>query len=238
MVIRVVVADDHSVVRAGIAMLMEAEDGLQVVGEAADGREAIELVRDLAPNIVVMDVRMRGVDGVTATREITSCPRPESVDTVKVLALTMFDTDDTLFDMLRAGASGFILKDAAASDLPAAIRAVASGKAWLDPSVTGRVISEIASRPSATALVAPLFERLTERELEILTLMAQGLSNAEIAQRCFITEGTVKTHVSRLLLKLEARDRTQAVILVYQANRTSPSIFDRAHGLTPRPITP
>jgi DNA-binding NarL/FixJ family response regulator len=219
MTIRVVVADDQAVVRAGIAMLVTVEDDLQVVGEAADGRQAVDLARDLVPDVVIMDVRMPFVDGVAATREIVALRPAESVDAVKVLALTMFDADDAVFDMIRAGASGFILKDAAASDLPMAVRMVASGNAWLDPSVAGRGISEVAARPAVTCLTAPRFDRLTERERHILALMAQGLSNAEIAEHCFVTEGTVKTHVSRLLLKLEVRDRTQAVILAYQAGR-------------------
>jgi len=215
--IRIVVADDHQVVRAGFAALLDTQPDFSVVGTACDGAEAIVLGRDLRPDVVLMDVRMPGVDGIEATRQLavgqSGGPR--------VLILTTFDLDDYVYDALRAGASGFLLKDVTAERLFDAVRVVAAGEALLAPAVTRRLISEFARmRPSVSA--RPVLAALTPREVEVLSLVAEGLSNQQIAVRLVVTEETVKTHVSRVLHKLGLRDRTQAVIAAYESGLVVP----------------
>jgi DNA-binding NarL/FixJ family response regulator len=209
--IKVLVADDQVLVRAGFRQLLEREADLDVVGEAADGLEAVELARRVHPDVVVMDIRMPNLDGLEATRRLrTGQPGP------RVLVLTTFDLDEYVFEALRAGASGFLLKDAAPEELVSAVRLVAAGEALLAPSVTRRVIEEFA-RTTAPAPVNPGLDELTAREREVLLLVARGLSNAEIARELFLTQGTVKTHVAHILRKLDARDRVQAVIVAYES---------------------
>ena len=221
MSIRVLLVDDHALVRTGFRMVLDSEPDLEVVGEAADGHQAIHSAARLAPDVVLMDVRMPGLDGIAATRAIVDAggdgdgavpPAP------KVLILTTFDLDEYVFDSLTAGASGFLLKDVPPEQLVAGIRAVAGGDALLAPAVTRRLIDEFvqAGRRRTTSPPAALDE-LTPRELEVLGLVAQGLSNAEIATALVVEETTVKTHVSRLLAKLGLRDRVQAVVLAYES---------------------
>jgi len=214
-VIRVLIADDQSLVRTGFRLILSGEAEIEVVGEARDGGEAAVLAAELEPDVVLMDVRMPGVDGIEATRRIVvgeTSPR--------VLVLTTFDLDDIVYDALRAGASGFLLKDAPEERLLTAIQVVAEGGSLFAPSVTRRLIDEF-SRRAPTAPPAALSE-LTARELEVLRLLAQGLSNAEIASRLVVSEHTVKTHVARILQKLDLRDRTQAVVLAYESGVVRP----------------
>jgi len=215
---RVLVVDDEALLRTAFSSLINAEDDLEVVGEAADGRQAVEFTLRLAPDVVVMDVRMPVMDGIEATRQITSGARP---DTARVLILTTFDLDDYVFQALRAGASGFALKSRPLEELLSAIRTVADGDALLAPSVTRRLIAHFTGGIPAPAKVPRGMDDLTEREREVLSLVAQGLSNAEIAQTLRVSLPTAKTHVSRILTKLDARDRTQLVILAYQAGIVS-----------------
>jgi DNA-binding NarL/FixJ family response regulator len=218
-VIRVLLADDQPLVRAGLAMLLCAEPDVEVVGEAGDGVEAVELTRRLKPDVVLMDVRMPGMDGVTATRQLTAGPEPSDA---RVLILTTYHVDEAVYSALRAGASGFLLKDAAPQELLYAVRAVAAGEAWLDPAVARGLLDDLARRPEpATPSPAALAE-LTAREQEVLVLMAHGLSNAEIARRLVVGDATVKTHVGRVLMKLGLRDRTQAVVAAYQSGLVVP----------------
>jgi DNA-binding NarL/FixJ family response regulator len=214
-VIRVLIADDQVLVRTGFRLILGGEPGIEVVGEAGDGAEAAALAGELAPDVVLMDVRMPGVDGIEATRRIVvdeTSPR--------VLVLTTFDLDDIVYDALRAGASGFLLKDAPEERLLTAIQVVAEGGSLFAPSVTRRLIDEF-SRRTPTA-PPPALEELTARELEVLRLLAQGLSNAEIAAQLVVSEHTVKTHVARILQKLDLRDRTQAVVLAYESGVVRP----------------
>jgi DNA-binding NarL/FixJ family response regulator len=217
-VIRVVVVDDQAAVRAGFAALIAAEDQMQVAGEAGDGREAVNLVRRVLPQVVLMDIRMPRLDGLEATRLI--CADPSLGDT-RVLVLTTFDLDEYVYAALRAGASGFLLKDAGPTELLQAIRIVAAGNALLAPSITKRLIAEFASRPDPRQPPAELGE-LTEREHEILRLVAAGLSNTDIARRLVISPLTAKTHVSRVLRKLGCRDRAQLVSLAYESGLVRP----------------
>jgi DNA-binding NarL/FixJ family response regulator len=211
--IRVVLADDQALVRTGFRMILAETDDIEVVGEAGDGDEAVRVAAAADPDVVLMDVRMPHTDGIAATRRIRAAGAA-----ARVLILTTFDLDEYVYAGLRAGASGFLLKDALAPELVAAVRVVASGEAVVAPTVTRRLIERFigdepaTGRPSLTA-----FDVLTGREREVLTLIARGLANAEIAQRLFLSEGTVKTHVSRVLAKLGLRDRLQAVILAYEA---------------------
>jgi len=209
-VIRVVLADDQPLVRTGLRMILGAEEDLDVVGEAADGTEAVEVCAQERPDVVLMDVRMPGMDGIDATRAVTSADDPP-----RVLVLTTFDLDDVVYDALRAGASGFLLKDAPEERLTTAIRVVADGGSLFAPSVTRRLIEEF-SRRAAPEPAVPLGS-LTPRESEVLVLVARGLSNAEIATELFVSENTVKTHVARVLMKLGLRDRVQAVVLAYES---------------------
>jgi DNA-binding NarL/FixJ family response regulator len=214
MTIRVLVVDDEELVRTGLRLILDAEPDIGVVGTASDGRQAVAEVRRLCPDVVLMDIRMPGLDGLEATRRILTEPE---VPPCKVVILTTFDVDEHVYEALRAGASGFLLKDVPADQLAHAIRVAAAGEALLAPSVTRRLIAAFA-RPSAPAPVpvAGLSE-LTPREVEVLTLLAEGLSNAEIAARLFVGEATVKTHVARILTKLGVRDRVQAVIAAFRS---------------------
>lgn len=217
--IRIVVADDHQVVRAGFAALLDTQPDFMVVGTACDGAEAVTLGRELHPDVLLMDVRMPGTDGIEATRQLDA-GRP---GTPRVLILTTFDLDDYVFEALRAGASGFLLKDVTAERLFDAVRVVAAGEALLAPAVTRRLISEFARiRPIAPAAARPALATLTPRETEVLRLVAEGLSNQQIADRLVVTEETIKTHVSRVLHKLGLRDRTQAVIAAYESGLVIP----------------
>jgi DNA-binding NarL/FixJ family response regulator len=214
--IRVLIADDQALMRGGFRLILDAQDDIEVVGEAIDGRDAVEQFRRLGPDVVVMDVRMPAMDGIEATRRLTAGEHMP-----RVLILTTFDLDEYVYEALRAGASGFLLKDRPPEELVAAVRVVASGEALLAPSVTRRLIEEFASRPKAPT-PTPELEELTEREREVLVLMARGLSNAEIAGHLFIAETTVKTHVGRVLQKLQLRDRAQAVVLAYESGLVQP----------------
>jgi DNA-binding NarL/FixJ family response regulator len=221
MTISVVIAEDQPLVRAGISMLLSSEPGIEVVGEASDGREAITLASTLRPDIVVMDIQMPGMDGVSATRVLANDSSERDYLT-KVLVLTTFNDDEAVYGALRAGASGFLLKHAAPTDLIAAIRKIATGDAWIDPAVAGRVIAALATVKDANRVAPERIERLTPREREVLVLMAHGLSNGEIRDRLVVSEATVKTHVARVVMKTGSRDRTQAVVLAYQSGLVVP----------------
>ena len=210
----VLVVDDQALLRTAFSSLIDAEDDLEVVGEAADGRQAVELAASLAPDVVVMDVRMPVMDGIEATRLITA---DQGRSGGRVLILTTFDLDEYVFEALRAGASGFALKSRPLDELLNAIRTVAAGEALLAPSVTRRLIAHFAGQARTPARTPPGLAELTEREREVLSLVAEGLSNAELAQTLHVSLPTAKTHVSRILTKLGARDRTQLVILAYQS---------------------
>jgi DNA-binding NarL/FixJ family response regulator len=222
MKVSVLLADDQPLVRAGIAMLLSAESDIEVLAECSNGDEAIAQARTHQPDVVLMDVRMPGVDGVEATRVITSDGFAAREDRpVKVLILTTYHVDDTVYGALRAGASGFLLKDAAPAELVMAVQAVAAGEAWLDPAVARRLLDDFGTRPQQRA-TPPDMRTLTEREREVLVLAAGGLSNTEIAGKLFIGEATVKTHLGRVLMKLGVRDRTQAVVAAYQSGLVVP----------------
>jgi len=209
-VIRVLLADDQELVRSGFRLILELADGIEVVGEAADGREAVLLAKELEPDVVLMDVRMPELDGIEATRRL----RQAGLE-ARVLVLTTFDLDEYVYGALRAGASGFLLKDAPREQLVAAVRTAARGEALLAPAITQRLIERFVARP-APIEAAPALEHLSRRELEVLRLLARGLSNAEIARELWLGEATVKTHLSRVLAKLRLRDRVQAVVLAYE----------------------
>ena len=213
--IRVLVADDQALMRAGFRMILDAQDDIVVVGEAIDGEDAIRQFERVGPDVVVMDVRMPTMDGIEATRRLAAAEPP-----ARVLILTTFDLDEYVYEALRAGASGFLLKDRPPEELVAAVRVIASGEALLAPSVTRRLIEEFAKRSPAVA--ATELAELTERETEVLVLMARGLSNAEIATSLYVAETTVKTHVGRVLHKLRLRDRAQAVVLAYESGLVQP----------------
>ena len=215
----VLIVDDQALVRAGFRMILEAEEDMDVVGEAADGREAVAEARRLHPDVVLMDVRMPEVDGIEATRRLLG----EDGTAVKIVMLTTFDMDEYVYEALRAGASGFLLKDVPPEQLLDGIRAVARGDALLAPSVTRRVIEEFVRRPPASVrTLPPKLDELTVRELEVLKLIARGLSNAEIATELFVSETTVKTHVAHVLMKLHLRDRVQAVVAAYESGLVEP----------------
>jgi len=218
-VVRIVVADDHQVVRAGFAGLLETQPDFTVVGTAADGAAALRVCREHQPDVVLMDVRMPGMDGIEATRQLTRSGQ----DGPRVLILTTFDLDQYVFDALRAGASGFLLKDVTAERLFDAVRVIAAGEALLAPAVTRRLISEFAAlQPKRDTALTPGLASLTPRETQVLRLVAEGMSNQEIAARLVVTDETVKTHVSRVLSKLGLRDRTQAVVAAYESGLVVP----------------
>ncbi len=213
-VIKVGLADDQALVRSGFAALLDAEDDLQVAGEAADGNEAVLLARRERPDVLLMDIRMPGLDGIAATRLIAADPGLEGVH---VIILTTFELDEYIFEALRAGAAGFLVKDTDAAELLRAVRVVAAGDALLSPAVTRRLIAEFAARSAGAPEPAPGIDDLTAREREIVALVATGLSNAEIAGQVYVSQSTVKTHVARAMMKLRARDRAQLVVFAYQA---------------------
>jgi DNA-binding NarL/FixJ family response regulator len=221
-VIRVLLADDQAMVRAGLRVLLDSEPGIRVIAEAADGAEAVrrcvEGLPDAVPDVVLMDVRMPGTDGLEATRAITADPR---LDAVHVVVLTTFDLDEYVFEALRGGASGFLVKDAEPADLVRAVQVAASGEALLSPRATRRLMSEYAAR-ARTAPVSRELGLLTEREREVMALVAEGLSNDQIAERLVISPATAKTHVSRTMIKLNARDRAQLVVFAYESGLVRP----------------
>lgn len=217
--VRVLVADDQALVRGGFRVLLDSASDLEVVGEAADGAEAVALAHELAPDVVLMDIRMPVKDGIEATREIVADP---STAFTRVLILTTFDLDEYVYEALRAGASGFLLKDTDPAELLDAVRIIADGDALLAPSVTRRLIAEFARRPAHVHSQLAQIEQLTEREREVLVLIARGLSNSEIATELFISPATAKTHVSRVMMKLGARDRAQLVTMAYESGFVTP----------------
>jgi len=217
--IGVLIADDQALVRAGFRMVLEAEDDITVVGEAANGEQAVHGTRRLRPDVVLMDIRMPELDGIAATRQIA---RAEAEPTARVLILTTFDLDEYVYDALGAGASGFLLKDSPPEQLVTAIRVVAGGEALLAPSVTSRLIEQFARTRAARRDPPPGLDDLTPRELEVVKLVARGMSNAEIAAALVISDTTVKTHVARVLTKLGLRDRVQAVVVAYESGLVSP----------------
>ena len=223
MAIRVLLADDQPLVRAGLAMLLNAEPDIEVVAQAGDGAQAVEEAGRLQPDVVVMDVRMPVVDGVEATRQIAADGFSKNADRqVKVLILTTYHADETVYAALRAGASGFLLKDAAPEELTQAVQAVAGGEAWLHPAVARRLLDEFAARPDPHTPTPAEMQQLTAREREVLVLVAHGLSNGEIAVRLFVGEATVKTHLARVFVKLGLRDRAQAVVAAFQSGLVKP----------------
>lgn len=221
MTIRVLVCDDQALVRSGFRMILEARPDLEVVGEAEDGLQAVELAGQTDPDVILMDVRMPNLDGVEATRRIVGSGSP-----ARVIVLTTYDVDEHVYDAVRAGASGFLLKDVQPTQLVDAIRVVAAGDALLAPSVTRRLLDKFARSLSDRAPPPDALASLTEREIEVLRLLATGLSNAELAERLFVSEATVKTHVSSVLRKLGVRDRVQAVVLAYEAGLVRPASSD------------
>jgi DNA-binding NarL/FixJ family response regulator len=217
--IRVLVVDDQPLIRAGFHKMVEARPDLEVVGEAADGAEAVAQARRLGPDVVLMDIRMPTMDGLEATRQLAG---PGVANPTKVLILTTFDLDEYVYEALRSGASGFLLKDAPPEELAAAIRVIAAGEALLAPSVTRRLIQRFADQPPPKAVDAKALGRLTERETEVLRLLARGLSNTQIATELVVSETTVKSHVAHLLTKLGLHDRVQAVVLAYETGFVQP----------------
>lgn len=219
MSVRVLLVDDQALIRAGFRMILNAEKDIDVVGECADGTQAIDSVKRLKPDVVLMDIRMPEMDGIEATRRIT---QSDGDPMVRVLILTTFDLDEYVYDALRAGASGFLLKDVPADQLIQGIRLVASGDALLAPSVTRRLVEEFSKGPRAMQKPPAALEELTPRELEVFTLIARGMSNQEIAEELVVSGTTVKTHVARVLMKLGVRDRVQAVVLAYESGLVAP----------------
>jgi len=214
-VITVLIVDDQAMVRGGLRLILEAEDDINVIAEAENGEEGVRLARREKPDVVLMDVRMPVMDGLEATRQIT-----EQIERTRVIVLTTFDLDEYVYGALRNGASGFLLKDADGDQLVEAIRVIASGDALIAPSVTRRLISEFADRPALAEIKG--IDDLTEREVEVLGLVAKGLANAEIGETLFVSESTVKTHVSHILTKLQLRDRVQAVVAAYESGLATP----------------
>ena len=217
--IRVAVADDHALVRAGFSVLLDAEPGVEVVGVATNGREAVELARAQRPQVVLMDIRMPEVDGIEATRQIAADP---ALDGVRVLILTTFELDEYIVDALRAGASGFLIKDTEPVELVRAVKVVAAGDSLLSPSVTRRLIGEFVDRSDRPVVLSPDLDVLTDREREVLALVGRGLSNEEIAAELIISVATARTHVSRAMTKLHARDRAQLVVVAYESGLVTP----------------
>ena len=219
MTIRVLVADDQALVRAGFVALLDAQEGIEVIGEADTGTRALATARELRPDVVLMDIRMPEMDGLAATREIAADP---ALAEVRVVVLTTFELDEYVFEAMRAGASGFLVKHTEPADLVRAVRVVAEGDALLSPTVTRRLVSEFAARTKRPAGPAADLSELTSREREVMTLVAEGLTNAEIGARLFMSPATARTHVSRILTKLGARDRTQLVVLAYESGLVRP----------------
>ncbi len=219
MTVRVLLVDDEELVRSGFRLILESEPDIEVAGEAANGAEAVALTRELNPDVVLMDIQMPEMNGLEATREIAALGREE---TSRVVILTTFEQDEYVYEALRAGASGFLLKRTPAADLVAGVGVVAAGEALLSPSITRRLIDKFAQRPAPEGRDPAVLAELTDREREVLELVAQGLSNAEIAERLVVSEGTVKTHIKRIFMKLDLRDRTQAVILAYDVGLVEP----------------
>ncbi|KMO99321.1 response regulator [Streptomyces roseus] len=217
--IKVMIADDQMMVRQGFTVLLDAQPDIEVVGQAVDGADAVAKVAAYGPDVVLMDIRMPGMGGIEATSVITAAPG----STVKVLVLTTFDLDEYVYEALRAGASGFLLKDASADQLAEAVRVVAAGEALLSPNITKRLITEFSRLGAPRAPSKARIDELTERETEVLSLIAQGLSNAEIAAHLVVAEQTVKTHVGRILVKLGLRDRTQAAVFAYDTGLVRPT---------------
>lgn len=222
MTINVLIADDQPIVRAGFAALLNTHEGIRVVGEASTGKEAIRLATRLDPDVIFMDVRMPELDGIAATKHILG-PRYPAAHVPRIIMLTTFDIDDYVYDALQAGASGFLLKDAAPEELVYAVRVVAAGDALLSPGITRKMISQFAAQKPRPTHSAAVLASLTDREREVLALISQGLSNSEIAKKLFIAEQTVKTHVGKLLAKIGARDRVQAVIFAYDSGLAEPA---------------
>jgi DNA-binding NarL/FixJ family response regulator len=218
-VIRVLLADDQALIRAGFRMLLDSAEDIEVIGEAEDGAQAVELAHRRQADVVLMDIRMPGVDGLEATRRIDA---DERLAGVRVLILTTYESDDYVYKALQAGASGFLVKDTEPAELLHAIRVIADGEALLSPKITRRLISDIAARQLPSSRPDPALCELTEREREVMTLVAHGLSNADIAAQLYLSPLTVKTHVSRAMLKLHARDRAQLVVIAYQSGLVSP----------------
>lgn len=215
--IRVAVGDDHLLLRTGITMLINAEKDIEVVAQAADGQEALTQVRAERPDVVLMDVRMPGIDGIAATRAIIDEGlTAQNGQPIRIIILTMYHVDEAVHAALRAGASGFLLKSATTTEVISAIRRVAAGEAWLDPAVTRRVINEFATRPEQRVHTPAQMAQLTAREREVLILVARGLSNADVAAKLFISEATVRTHLARVMAKLKVREKSQAVAVAYQ----------------------
>ena len=225
--IRVLVTDDQALVRGGFRSILETQHDMHVVGEAEDGRHAVELAATTTPDVVLMDIRMPRLDGIAATSAIVAAPAPP-----KVLILTTFDLDDYVYEALRAGASGFLLKSAPPRELGDAIRTIAAGDALLAPEITRRLIEDYVARPRRAVEPVPAFDRLTPREAEVMALIARGLSNAEIAARLYLSEPTVKTHVTRVFSKLGVRDRVQAVVLAYESGLVQPGATRVPRGST------
>jgi DNA-binding NarL/FixJ family response regulator len=218
-VIRVMLADDQPLVRAGFRMLLEVEDDIEVVGEADDGEAALQLISTLAPDVVLMDICMPGVDGLEALRRMSG---DDAMSATKVLVLTTFELDEYVFAALRLGASGFLLKHTKPGDLVRAVREIVAGEALLSPSVTRRLIQEFTARPTRPELTPPTMSTLTDREVEVVALVAQGLTNDEIAAELYLSPATARTHVSRAMVKLHARDRAQLVVFAYQSGLIRP----------------
>ena len=220
MSIRVLIADDQALVRDGFGMILDAQPDIEVVGGAADGREALEMARALAPDVVLMDIRMPEVDGIEATRRLTA----DGARAPRILMLTTFDQDEYVYAAMKAGASGFLLKDVRREELVDAVRVIAGGDALLAPALTRRLIEDFVRRPPPGAAPAGALAELTDRETDVLRLIARGLSNAEIAEELVVSDATVKTHVARILSKLGVRDRIQAVVLAYESGFVQPGV--------------
>ena len=216
--IRILIADDHALMRNGLRGILDAEEDMEVVGEAEDGAQAVEEAVKLHPDVVIMDIRMPRLDGIEATKRLAA----QGAHAPHVLVLTTFDLDEYVYEALRAGAGGFMLKDAPPSQLAEAVRTVAAGQSLLAPAVTKRLIERYVSRPPSDSVRRERFAELTDRELEVLQLLTRGLSNVEIGERLFLSEATVKTHVTRVLTKLRVRDRVQAVVLAYETGLAQP----------------
>ncbi len=215
--IRVLIVDDQELVRAGFRMILELQEDIDVIGEAGDGADAVRMARELDPDVVLMDVRMPDTDGIEATRLLLATGSP-----ARVLMLTTFDADEHVYEAMKAGASGFLLKNAPPAQLVSAVRATAAGDAQLAPAIVQRMVEELVRRPAPGRTRPGALDELTERELDVLKLLARGLSNAEIAATLFLSEATIRTHVSRILTKLDLRDRTQAVVLAYESGLVRP----------------